>query len=246
MEHITRYIRYYILATTVCLAVTLPLIWQATSADPTVAIIRLAQSYALLAFTTLYFTLLPSPLYSAFPSLPFRTLYTKARRALGVSTFIFGGLHGSLAFFGLLGGVNGLAFLSFRYISAILLGTLALTILTLMAATSFDYMVKKMGPRWKQLHRLVYLASWAILVHAVMLGSHFAPLSNPVAQIFFVALIFLFIIESIRIDKSVAQRWPNLPPNVMFTTLTLGLVLFFVALSLFPQYFLFLNLHIGH
>ncbi len=43
-----------------------------------------------------------------------------------------------------------------------------------MAATSLDYAVDKLGfKNWKLLHRLVYGASAAVLVHVILIGTHF-------------------------------------------------------------------------
>jgi sulfoxide reductase heme-binding subunit YedZ len=47
----------------------------------------------------------------------------------------------------------------------ILLGSLAGFILLLLAITSFDFFMRKMGKRWKKLHRLVYIASLAVIFH---------------------------------------------------------------------------------
>ena len=44
-------------------------------------------------------------------------------------------------------------------------GVLALAILLLLAITSTRKMMKRLGKRWKPLHRFVYLAAVAILAH---------------------------------------------------------------------------------
>jgi len=47
----------------------------------------------------------------------------------------------------------------------IFVGMLALTILTLLAATSTNGMIRRLGRRWQRLHRLVYVAAVAGVVH---------------------------------------------------------------------------------
>lgn len=161
---------------------------------------RLTQFYALAAISYLYVTLLASPLTRAFPWLPYRGPYLKARRALGVSAFFFAVLHARNAFWGLLGGFAGVLKLSGDTFWAVLAGITSLFILTLMAATAFDFMVEKLTfPRWKSLHRLVYLASVLIIFHAFTLGEHFQDLSGGIPIVFVVLVAFLLILETKRI-----------------------------------------------
>jgi sulfoxide reductase heme-binding subunit YedZ len=49
----------------------------------------------------------------------------------------------------------------------IFVGMLALSILTLLAATSTNGMIRRLGRRWQRLHRLVYVAAVAGVVHFV-------------------------------------------------------------------------------
>ncbi len=136
----------------------------------------------------------------------------KARRAIGVSAFFFALLHENLAFFGQLGGFSGLSFLSSKYLLAISFSSIALVILFLMAATSFDFVIVKLTFRkWKLLHRFVYLAGFFIMIHALMLGTHFSDLSGLIPEIFFVALVFLLFLETLRIDAFLANRFVNMP-----------------------------------
>ncbi len=132
----------------------------------------------------------------------------KARRALGVSAFYFGLLHGLFAFFGQLGGFAGLGFLSSKYLLAISLSFIALVILFLMTVTSFDFMVAKLTyPKWKFLHRFVYIAGVLILLHALMLGTHFSDLSSTIPQIFFSALAILLLLEANRFDTYLQKKF---------------------------------------
>lgn len=136
-----------------------------------------AQLIRIFAFTSvlfLYFTLLASPLYSAFPLFPFRPVYIKARQALGVSAFAFGLTHASLVFFKVFGGFAGFQFLDLRGWIAVSAGLGTLLILTVLAVTSPGVIMQKLGGWWKPLHRFVYLAGVLILIHAVMFGTDFS------------------------------------------------------------------------
>lgn len=101
---------------------------------------------------------------------PLNTLFgwkpaLKIRRMLGLYAFMFGFIH-MLIFVGLDYGFDwyflwqDLA--SKRYIWV---GLLTLIILSMLAATSFQWWMKRLGKNWKGLHRLVYLASALVILH---------------------------------------------------------------------------------
>jgi DMSO/TMAO reductase YedYZ heme-binding membrane subunit len=197
--------------------------------------IRLAQDYALTAILFLYLSLLISPIYIVFPTLPLRGLYTKARRALGVSAFYFAYLHIYFAFFKLLGGFEGLGFLNSKYLVSIFLGFTGSLILFLMATISTNWALMKLGKNWKFIHRFVYLAGTLIVFHALMLGSHFQNLSDSIPTLFFFMLIFLLVLESIRIDKYISKKYSKLRIVVDFLSgivLTIIIIYFFANGSL--------------
>lgn len=195
-------IRFYVLLFSITLSIAIYFRTIQTISEPSLQIISLTQYYALITVIYLYFTLLATPLTKLFPFLPLRGQYIKARRALGVSAFYFGLLHSYFAFFGELGGFPSLPFLPGKYLLGISFSFTALVILALMAFTAFDFMIDKLGfAKWKMLHRLVYLASVLILIHALLLGSHFQSLSGLIPKVFLVALIFLLILEAIRVVK---------------------------------------------
>lgn len=202
-------IRFYVLIFSILLSAAFYFYIIYTTSEPSLQIIKITQIYALTATFYLYITLLASPLTQIFTFLPFRSQYIKARRALGVSAFYFGLLHTLFAFFGELGGFPALPSLPGKYLLAISLSFTALVILTLMAATAFDFMIDKLGfAKWKMLHRLVYLAAFFIIIHALLLGTHFQDLSGIIPKIFFIALIILLILELIRFVKYLAGKLP--------------------------------------
>lgn len=192
-------IRFYVLIFSLIFSISVYVWVTATIPQGSLQIIRLTQAYSLTAITFLYFVLLAGPFCYTFRKFPFRAQYLKARRAIGVSTFYFAFLHANFAFFGELEGFGGLGFLSNKYLLAISLSFTALIILSLMTATSFDFMIAKLTfPKWKLLHRFVYLAGILILIHALLIGSHFKDLSGVIPNILFIALAFLLLLEAPR------------------------------------------------
>lgn len=220
-------IRFYILLFSAVLAASI-YIWvkSAVSIEVSQAII-LDRLYALIAVGFLYFTLLRTPLVNFFPNLPYRELYKKSQRALGVSAFFFALLHAYFSFFGELGGFGGLGFLSNSYILAISLSATALLILFLLAATSFDLAIEKLTfPKWKKLQRFVYLAGLLTVIHGLLLGSDFSDFSGAIPQIFIGALFVLVSLEMFRLDKYLEFRFTNWP------RLGLGFAVFLVFVGI--------------
>jgi DMSO/TMAO reductase YedYZ heme-binding membrane subunit len=217
-------IRFYILLFSSLLLIGIYLWCKIVIPEGNLQIVKLTEYYALTTISFLYLSLLTTPLYVAFPKLPGRAQYTKARRALGVSAFFFALMHVYYAFFGQLGGFKGLGFLSTNYLIAISLSTVALIILGLLALTSFDYAVRVLGAKWKILHRFVYVAGFLILIHAMLLGTHFINLpSSSVARIWFVLLSVLGLLEALRLDSYLEK---GLRTNVRFG------VVFVIAISM--------------
>lgn len=101
-------------------------------------------------------------------------------------------------------------FLDTKYLTAIIFSGTALLILTAMAATSFDYMAKKLGRNWKRLHRFVYLAGFLILAHFLLIGSDFANLAKTVPSIAIAAILFLLSLEAIRFERYLVSKQPGL------------------------------------
>ena len=240
-------VRFYVLLFSLIISVAIYAFITRTVPAGSLQTIKLTQTYALTAVVYLYLALLAGPLCFTFRFLPFRGVYLKARRAIGVSAFYFGSLHAYFAFFKQLGGFGGLGFLSNRYLLAILLSFTALIILTLMASTSFDAVIVKLTYRkWKLLHRFVYLAGILILIHAMMLGTHFQNLASFIPQLAFVLVGFLFILEAVRIDAWLQKKFVNTPRFGLLLVVAIGLISFasryiFTAETLFS-----LGIHAQH
>ncbi len=241
-------VRLYVLAFSIFLSVGMWVGVRHDTADGLLQVIRLTQLFALTALAYLYTALLIGPAVYIFKWLPWRGGIYRARRAIGVSAFYFASLHAYLAFFKQLGGFAGLAFLDAKYLIAISLSFTALVILCLMAATSFDSMVKRLTfKRWKLLHRFVYVAALFVLIHALILGAHFSDLSQALPQVAFGLLVFLLWLEANRFDAYVGSFFPRLIP-LHPTMVLLGLfVLVYVSISfVWPQAGCYIGIHSGH
>lgn len=175
----------------------------------TAALSSLMRSYALTALFLTYGVLAPGLLVNFFPRAPFGGLLVHLRRAVGVSMFFFGFLHATIAFFhNLSGNMTSVLFLSSRNQWALVFSACAFVILSLLAMTSFDVMVKKLGRRWKQLHRLVYIAFLFVVFHAFFIGSHFTVPTNPIPVIVNVLSLAYILLEVLATAK---RRWRTSP-----------------------------------
>jgi DMSO/TMAO reductase YedYZ heme-binding membrane subunit len=224
MIFLIHHIRKIVLAINFLVALGIYFYVSSTFQTPSLQNIRLTQLLAFASVINLYLALIASPLYSALPNLALKPIHIRARRAIGVSAFFFALLHAYFAFFTQLGGFSGLFYLSSRYLIPITLSFTALVILSLMASTSFDFIVRKLGTRWKTLHRFVYLAAFLIVIHALMLGSHFVDLSQTIPKIFFAALAFLLVLEALRFDKYLTNKFPWFPKFGLFLILVTGVI----------------------
>lgn len=164
--------------------------------------IRITQIFSLLALTFLYLTLLISPMLHSFPRLPFASELKFLKKYLGISAFFFALLHSVNAMQNQLGGLVGLTYLSNNFLFAILLGMFSSLILSLLFLISFQKIRNKLSPKLLNIiNRSLYLGSITIVIHALMIGSHFEDLSEFIPQIFIILILILLILESIRLDN---------------------------------------------
>jgi len=128
-----------------------------------------------------------------------------ARRAIGVSAFYFALLHAGVALWGQLGGFGELHYLPVLFKWSLLGGVLALFVLFLMAITSFDAVVRFMTCRkWKWLHRFVYAAGIAAVLHVWTIGTHLA--YGGVQTAAYVALVVIAGLELFRLLKLLGRK----------------------------------------
>ncbi|MCL4250166.1 MAG: ferric reductase-like transmembrane domain-containing protein [Anaerolineae bacterium] len=85
------------------------------------------------------------------------------RKPAGLWAFGFASLHFAVSY--LISSPRG-TFLELPLAQFISFGVIALLILGIMALTSNRWAQKRLGKNWKRLHRLVYAASSAVLLHA--------------------------------------------------------------------------------
>jgi sulfoxide reductase heme-binding subunit YedZ len=138
------------------------LAWDAWTGNLTVNPIQAAeQRTGKYALVLLVLSLACTPLNTLFG---FRQALS-VRRLLGLYAFLFAAAHFAI-FIWIDYGFNWefirLDIVDKRYI---FIGAAALTILSLLAATSFNWWKRRLGKRWKSLHRLVYLAAPLVVLH---------------------------------------------------------------------------------
>ena len=121
-----------------------------------------------IALTLLLVTLWISPLDKLLPSkIPIRVLNIH-KRILGVSAFLYAVIHFSL--YSLDQG-DWDTYLDGFEKPFIIIGFTSFILLLIMASTSFDAVIKKMGKRnWKKLHRIVYVVLILLVLHISVSG----------------------------------------------------------------------------
>jgi len=171
---------------------------------PNPSVLADAPKYVLLhlGFTTcvlLAVVLSFSPLRVLLPKSRLALALNRHRRTVGVSTFVVGALHFTMHILY----EGGPAVLRSDITKPFLVsGMLALTILTLLAATSSNLAIRLMGGRnWKRLHRLVYLAAGLAIYHQAA-SDKLIPV-----QVYWI-FIPLGLLEGGRIYKRLSRRKP--------------------------------------
>lgn len=199
--------RFWILAIAVTLSVNIAGFVQLLLPAGSLQTIRIEQSYGFISLALLYIAILASPLTKVFPKLPGKDAYLHARRAIGVSAFYYALLHVYITFFKQLNGFSGIKYLNHTYSLSLLAGVIGLGVLLIMAATSLDWVVDHMGYKhWKLLHRLVYFASLAVLVHVLLIGPHYDNGLSLLSALTYTAATFLIVLEVLRIRLNIRQR----------------------------------------
>jgi len=105
----------------------------------------------------------------------------KLRRPLGLYAFLYAAIHFTLFVavdFGFDFNLIAREFVEKRYLWA---GLPAFIILLALASTSFKWAMKRLGKRWKKLHRLIYLGALLVVLHlALVIKGDFFTLSGDV------------------------------------------------------------------
>lgn len=140
-----------------------------------VTLVSARQLFGLWALGFLLASLLIGPLTFVLPWLPWKSSLMYGRRAVGVCSLLFALLHVICYFWSvLLRNWRELYTPGILWVAGLVLGLIAIADLTVLAITSRDAAVKRMGGRaWKRLHRTVYLVLGVVLIHALFIGADF-------------------------------------------------------------------------
>jgi methionine sulfoxide reductase heme-binding subunit len=236
--------RFYILLFSLLLSIG-TLCWLRTQiSSDQLFYIRLQQLFGFISIAYLYGALIVSPVERLVGKRRWMQNLLFARRAIGVSAAYFAVLHATVALWGQIGGVDGLGVLPDRFMWSLTFGAIALLILCLMAATSFNAVIAMMTFRkWKWLHRFIYLGSILIILHVWLVGTHMA--YSWVQITTFLPLSLLFGLEAWCIVSKIGDRYPIFKAKDYALTLTFCLWLLSSGL-LFMMPALVRNYHSEH
>ena len=110
----------------------------------------------------LILTLAVTPLRRFFPGARFTAWLVARRRDLGLATFLYAALH-ALAY--LVRQADLSAILAEAAEIGMLVGWIAMLVFVALAATSNDAAVRRLGGRWKGLHRWIYAGALLTFLH---------------------------------------------------------------------------------
>ncbi|HJQ07938.1 MAG TPA: ferric reductase-like transmembrane domain-containing protein [Candidatus Saccharimonadales bacterium] len=236
--------RFYILTFSVLLSVFTLCLLRIQIPSDQLFYIRTEQVYGFISVAFLYTALIISPIEKVVGKRESVKNLLFARRAIGVSAAYFALLHAAVALWGQFGGFGGLVLLPDRFVWALIFGVTALIVLFLMAATSFDKVIKFMTFRkWKWLHRFVYMGSVLIILHVWMIGTHVA--YDWVQLATFIPLSLLFGLEAWTIMGKFSEKHTEFKSKDYFWILVLSMWLL-SSLLLFMLPALVKNYHSEH
>ena len=187
---------------------TLQLLYQLWFASPEGLELALVRGFGFSGATYITLALLSSVV---FKSKPAWAKYWYVRRSLGVMGFVFILLHLLTATQLVFQGDLSVIFFSLNpLVNPVIFGYLALPIFFLMAMTSTDWAVSKMGyGKWKALHRLVYFAYWASVFHFLTINP---PALMNIAGYILLALVAVTVLGQfywfLRVRKTI--NWTGL------------------------------------
>jgi len=184
----------------------------------------LVRWYGIISLFLLVAVMLPGPLYRLYPELPFKNDYRQSLGGLGISAFYFALLHSYLGFFFTLLGFQGLPFLSGIFLWALIVGLVSFLILAAMAATSFTWAMRELGPWWKFIHRFVYVAGIALIIHAILIGSDYRDLTQPIGLVSVIAVTVLVILQAISLRRYFVTHHPGVPSWIFTASISFILV----------------------
>ena len=204
VKNLSRNLRFYVLVATILLSIALTCLLRLVTANDQVYIIHLGQFFGLMAIVYWYIVLVLSPLSKLIGKREWLRQLLFVRRALGVSVAYFALGHALLAVWGQLGGLSQLGLLPSIFQLSLWYGVVALGVLLLMAAASFDGVIRWMGfGYWKWLQRLGYVAGVLVIVHMWLIGVHTTMSAISISA--GVALVVLLGLELVRIVRTITE-----------------------------------------
>ncbi|HUH38442.1 MAG TPA: protein-methionine-sulfoxide reductase heme-binding subunit MsrQ [Spongiibacteraceae bacterium] len=123
----------------------------------------------------------------------------RARRALGLAVFAYASCHLLLAVVFVLGTSWPAVSEAVLQKPYVLLGLAAWLMLTPLALTSTDGMVRRLGRRWKRLHRLIYPAAILVILHFVWLVR-----SDYGQPLFYGLVLFLLLADRFMHERKIS------------------------------------------
>lgn len=226
--------RFYILAFSLLLSIALFAWFRIAITSDQLFLIRAQQVYGFVCLAFWYAAMIISPIGYIVGKQRMKHIEF-ARRAIGVSAFYFALLHTLIALFWQLGGIAQLQYLPELFKWSLFGGGVALVVLGLMAATSFDKVIAFMTFRkWKWLHRLVYMAGVLVILHIWMIGTHLAYGGVQIAG--FWALALLIGLEVYRTTLLLNNKYQKLSRSELLITAMSVWVCALVVLLAMPNF----------
>jgi len=133
--------------------------------------------------------------------------WIRYRRALGLLAFYYAAAH--FATYLILDQSLDLAAVGADIVKRpfITVGMAALVILTTLAVTSNGYSIRKLGPNWRRLHRLIYLAAALGAVHFILAVKSWPP--EPLVYAGIIAVLLLYRLLPKRRSRRRVVAQPN-------------------------------------
>ena len=168
--------------------------WLASYVRETLSYGEIVHATGVLSARLLVLTLALTPLARLLPRARWLQWLRRRRRYLGVAAFAYGLLHTAVY----LERQQSLgSILEDALAAAMWTGWLALAVMLILAATSNDTSVRRLGKRWPMLHRAVYLAAALSFTHWIL--SAFDPVPG------YIHLGVLAGLEAIRLMRPTAR-----------------------------------------
>ncbi len=226
--------RFYILTTSILLSIAVAAYLRLRIPNDQLYYIRTQQVFGLLCILYWYLALIISPIGYVIGK--HRTKHLEfARRAIGVSAAYFAVLHGTVALWGQLGGISEIMLLPPLFKWSLASGAIALFVLLIMAATSFDKVVSFMTYRkWKWLHRLVYGSLILAVLHIWTVGTHLA--YPAVRWATFIALVVLSGLELFRTTKIINNKYLHFDKAETITLFTTAWAVVITLIAFTPTF----------